>query len=367
MWFDNEIIRADLEYITTVSFIDWEKFRNSSFFITGGTGLIGTWIVNSLVYANMKFDLNMELTLLVRNKIKAQEIFNTTQKYSGCVFNFIESDIENFSQNIKCDYVIHAANPTASNFFTMQPVETIKATVFGSMNVLEAVKDSAIKGFIYLSSMEIYGNPTSDEEIKEDHYCNLDLSSARSSYPESKRLCEALCISYWKEFNVPTRIVRLTQTFGPGVRYDDQRVFAQFARSVIEKKDIVLVTKGQTKRSYLYIADAVTAIFLLLQRGKDGEAYNVANEETYCSILEMANLNARKMANNEISVRIQEDINKKMIYAPTLCMNLNVMKIRRLGWHPEKDLYDMFSNMIRFWKGDISELPHGANIGDLKE
>ena len=118
--------------------------------------------------------------------------------------------------------------------------------------------------------------------------------NVRSSYPESKRLCESLCSAYASEYGVPAKVVRLTQTFGVGVSYNDGRVFAEFARCAIEGRDIVLKTKGQTKRNYIDIDDAVNAIFTVLLKGVAGEAYNVANEDTYCSIYEMANMVAEK-------------------------------------------------------------------------
>ncbi len=170
----------------------------------------------------------------------------------------------------------------------------------------------------------------------------------RSCYPESKRLCEVLCASWQKEYGVPVRVLRLTQTFGPGVRYDDGRVFAEFARCVIEGRDIVLKTEGLTCRSYLYTADAVSAILTVLLRGSDGEAYNAANEETYCSIREMADLAARECAEGKIKVRIEADKDPSVFgYAPTLHMNLDTSKLRALGWHPSCGLAESYRRMIK--------------------
>ena len=346
MWIDNEIIKSDLEYITSVSFVDWEKFRGASVFITGGTGLIGSWLVNSFIYANMKFELCMSLCLLVRDVEKAKKMFCHQIKEAFCNVIFIEDDVKSFDSIIECDYVIHAANPTASDFFVEHPVETIKTAVCGTMNLLEAVKTSSIKGFIFLSSMEVYGHPNTDEKIEEGYPCNLDLSSSRSSYPESKRLCESLCVSYCNEFNIPIRIIRLTQTFGPGVKYNDQRVFAQFARSVIENRNIILATKGQTKRSYLYTADAVTAILTVLLNGNNGEAYNAANEETYCSIFDMAKLVVDRISGNKISIEVHTDGEQLFKYAPFLCMNLDTKKLRMIGWQATSGLVKAYKNMI---------------------
>ena len=127
----------------------------------------------------------------------------------------------------------------------------------------------------------------------------------RTSYPESKRMCESLCTAYASQYSVPVKVLRLTQTFGPGVRYDDGRVFAEFARCAIERRNIVLHTDGATRRSYLYTADAVSAILTVLLKGIAGEAYNAANEATFCSIREMAQLVCSECAGGKIGVEIQ--------------------------------------------------------------
>lgn len=103
-------------------------------------------------------------------------------------------------------------------------------------------------------------------------------------------MAECLCASYAKEYQVPVRIARLSQTFGPGVDYNDGRVFAEFVRCAVEKRNIVLHTQGNTVRSYCYTKDAVSALLHILLKGTDGEAYNVTNMDTAVSIREMADL-----------------------------------------------------------------------------
>ena len=219
--------------------------------------------------------------------------------------------------------------------------------VEGTVNMLEFARANNVRGFVYLSSMEVYGTPSTDEKIDEKHSTNLDAMAVRTCYPESKRMCESLCASYSSEYGVPAMVVRLTQTFGPGVEYNDGRVFAEFARCAIEGRNIVLNTKGETKRNYLYTEDAADAIFTVLAKGKPGEAYNAANEDTYCSIYEMACLVAKECAGGKIEVEIRERADAaKLGYAPTLHMNLDTSKLRSLGWQPQVGLADMYRQMI---------------------
>lgn len=183
--------------------------------------------------------------------------------------------------------------------------------------------------------METYGTPKKGIRITEENCGQFDTTTIRNCYPLGKQVCENLCCSYFSEYGVPVKIARLTQTFGPGVSYDDGRVFAEFARCAIERRNIVLKTKGETERSYLYTGDAVSAILTILLKGENGQAYTVANEETYCSIYEMASLVAGKYG---IQVEIQEQDIASQGYANTLYMNLDTAKLQKLGWKPQVGL-----------------------------
>ena len=313
-----------------------KEIENRRFLISGATGLIGKALTKYII------DNGGKVVAIVRDIEKAKRIFDNYED-----IQYICTDINTIQiKKMDIDYIIHAANQTSSHSFVEEPVETIMTAVNGTRNTLEIAKMSKVRGYIYLSSMEVYGAPTEDEKIAEEHGTNINTMTVRACYPESKRLCESMCASYFSEYNVPINVIRLTQTFGEGVLYNDGRVFAEFARSAIEKKDITLNTKGETKRSYLYVEDAVSAIMTVLINGKKGEAYNVANEETYCSIYEMAVLVSKECANNQIHVLINEDETKSKNYAPTLHMNLDTTKIKKIGWYPKVGLKEMYRRMI---------------------
>ena len=229
-----------------------------------------------------------------------------------------------------------------------------------AINGTKAVLDFAVKNksesFVFLSTMEVYGTPTSDDKIYEDTPTSLDTMKARSSYPEGKRAAENLCSAYCKEYGLNTKVVRLTQTFGEGISYNDTRVFAEFARCAIENRDIVLHTKGETKRNYLSVGDAVDAILTVLEKGEPSQAYNAANEDTYCSIYEMAKLVAKECADNKINVVIEEEKDiSKFGYAPVLKMNLSTEKLQKLGWRPQLGLKEMYIKMTAEMRSNYNE------------
>jgi len=348
MWIENKVFLEDLENICSDTNILWNQLDGKTILITGATGLIGSTLVSAITYYGMKKNNPPKILALVRNLEKANNKFRSQiQDYP--YLSFVVGDICCLPQiNENINFIIHGASQTSSKAFVQQPVETIQTTLLGTKNLLELAKLKNVQSMVYLSSMEVYGSTNSETPIDEEHGTNLNTMQVRTSYPESKRMCESMCCAYASEYGTNVKVARLTQTFGPGVEYNDGRVFAEFARCVIEMKDIVLHTMGETKRSYLYTADAIRAILTILLKGQNGEAYNVANKDTYCSIYDMACTIAEKFTNGNIKVLRLIDPNlNKFGYAPTLKMNLDVSKIEKLRWKPTVDLVLQYENLLK--------------------
>lgn len=309
---------------------DKEKYAGKRVLITGGTGLIGKTLVPVLNA------LGAQVVLLVRSEEKGRNLYgDSCIYYVGTVEDIPETD-----ESI--DYMIHMANPTSSRFFVNNPVETLQTAVQGTKNILEIARAGQIKSLVYLSSMEVYGYPQKGHLIRENEVSGFDTRLPRNSYPLSKLVCEMMCNAYVHEYNVPAKVIRLTQTFGAGVEYNDGRVFGELMRCAIEGKDIVLHTTGETERCYLYTADAASAILTVLVKGTSGEIYNAANPETYCSIREMAEMVAEM---GQVSVKYEiDDVQRG--YADTLYSMLDTSKLTGLGWEPETGLREMFGRMI---------------------
>ena len=338
----NKVQIEDYEQIGKLDFLNWEKFKNKSILITGATGLIGTNLVNAIAYNSREKDLNINIVLPVRNILSAKERFDWTNVK---IIPYTLGGKLELEDSI--DYIVHLASPTSSKYFTEKPVDTMLANIEGYRALLEWAVKHPVKKFVGLSSMEVYGFPKKEHKVVENELGAFETMNARNSYPIAKMAAEALCNSFFVQYGVPAVILRATQTFGPGVKYDDGRVFAQFMRCVIEKKDIVLKSAGLTERSYLYTSDAISAILLSLLKAKPGQSYTIANPDTYCSIRDMAQMIADEVADGQIKVvfDIAEDI-EKLGYAQTLYMNLDIGKMEELGWHPSMRLRDMFVRMM---------------------
>ena len=262
------------------------------------------------------------------------------------LLDFVYQDITKpikFSK--KVDYVIHTANSTSSASFVNNPVETIDSIVKGTKNVLDFARKSGVKSLVYLSSMEVYGEIpiTREEPLSENDYGYIDILKPRSSYQEGKRAAEALCSAYANEYGLSVKIARLAQTIGAGVDSNDNRVFTQFAKSVVAGQDIVLKTKGETVRSYCYITDAITAILSLLENGKDGDCYNVANPDTTCSIKEMAEMLCHQYSRSNLVIKEENDSS----YLSTLKYYLSISKIKsETNWAPLISLETAYDRLI---------------------
>lgn len=245
------------------------------------------------------------------------------------------------------DYIIHCASITASKMMVEKPVETIETALHGTKNILDFSVKKKCKSFVYVSSMEVYGSFFSENNnVAEENIGYLNPLKIRSNYPESKRMCENMCIAYMAEYGVPVRIARLAQTFGAGILPGENRVFAQFARSVIRNENIVLHTKGLSEGNYCYTSDTCLALLLLLGKGTNGEAYNISNPATHTTIANMASMVCDKIAENKIKVIFDIPESNTYGYAADTKMRLNIDKMRKLGWVPRVGLEEAYRRLI---------------------
>lgn len=346
---DNKILQEDFE-ILAKSDTPFKKLDGKTIFVTGATGLIGSQFIKAIACCNRLNGTHIKTVAFVRSAEKAKRVFGDIPN----IEIFVGDINDKIAYNGEVDYIIHGASATSSRFFVEHPVETIVTAIDGTRNILEFAKEKKVKGFVYLSSLEVYGTPDgTKEKIAENDYGYIDPLNVRSSYSEGKRMVECLCCSYASEYGVPVKIARLSQTFGAGVEYNDGRVFAEFARCAIEKRDIVLHTQGNTVRTYCYTTDAVAALIYIMLKGDTGTAYNVTNMNTACSIKEMAQLVCDTFKESEITVKIDIPENVAAFgYNPEMVIKLDASRLQALGWRPEIGMQEMFVRLVESMKND---------------
>lgn len=338
----NSILKQDLEEIIHTSIIDWNKLQDKSILVTGATGLIGSILVKSLLLKNKQDNLNSKVFLVVRNLDEANEIFENEDS-----INYIVSDIKDYEPKaLNIDYIIHGASPTKSRFFIEKPVETMDISIIGTKKILEQAKICNVKSMVYLSSMEMYGVLDSND-VQEDVQGFIDPLNTRSSYSQSKRICELYSYSYYDEYNVPVKIARIAQTFGAGISSKESRVFKVFVDSILKQQDIILKSEGSSSINFSYTTDTVIGILCILLNGKNGEAYNLVSNATNMTILDSAKWLAQKYGKGLVNVKIQ--ISKKNFgFAPNNNIILNNKKIKSIGWRPKYDLKQGYDRLLKY-------------------
>lgn len=342
---EKNMLAEDFEAVAQ-SDLPWEAFKGRSFVVTGATGLVGSLLVRALLYCDQVHGLGIKVYALVRNVEKAKQIFGETNAPEYLVADLAKDEIVG---DFACDYVIHAAAVTTSKLMVSDPVGTIRTAIDGTEKLLKLAVEKKAQAFVYISSMEVYGQPKTDGKTAEKDLGYIDISTVRSCYPEGKRMCECLCNAYAAQYGLNVKSARLAQTFGAGILPTENRVFAQFARSAVNGENIVLHTTGESEGNYVYTADAIRAIMLLLVKGESGEAYNIANEQSHTTIRSMAELVAEQIAGGAIRVvlDIPQDASS-LGYAPPVKMWLDASKMRALGWEPTVGLADAYRRMIRY-------------------
>ena len=323
-------------------------------FLTGATGYIGYTFASEILHKNGRIeqaDITIDkLMLLVRDIEKVKQQYKELLQDTTVEVAFCETSLEELRVDMvtmPLDYIVHCAAVTKSAEMVANSVEVADGIVFGTRNILELARVKQVKSMVYLSSMEVYGRVEEQEELtKEDTLGTIDLLAARSCYPMGKRMAEHYCYAYYKEYGVPVKIARLSQTFGAGVLPSDNRVFAQFAKAAMSGKDIVLHTSGLSVGNYCEIGDTINALWTILVKGNAGEAYNVVNEKNTMRICDMAQLVAEKVAKGNIKVVYEIDSANSHGYAAETKLRLSSEKLRRLGWKPLKGMEEMYCDLI---------------------
>lgn len=343
----NNILKEDIQFFAS-RFALATELEGKTIAVTGSTGLLGACMVHCLLALKAQRGVNLHIVAVARNMEKAVRLFGEEREELS-YYQYDFSSTEPFQLKRKVDYLFHFAAPTASKDFIEKPVETMNTVYMGMQNILNYAEQTKLESLVLASTLEVYGTITDDSTpLTEDKQGYLDPMATRSSYPLAKRAAEGLCHNYAVEKQVKVKVARLAQTFGAGVSTQDNRVFAQFARSVIHNEDIILHTTGELSRCYCYTTDAINAMLYILLKGEDGTAYNVANEATYISIRQMAELVAETFNPDHVHVVIE--MQEGLGYSPTTKLRLDTQRIQTLGWTPYYNMKDMFGRLIASMK-----------------
>ncbi len=284
-----DIEKSDLEYIHRKARTEFEILSGNTLLFTGANGFLGYYFIKSILAWN---DTYPEKKIIV----------NALDNFPTGVPNWLSerNDVKIIKKNITefkpdsnqvFDYIVHAASIASPIFYRQFPIETINANVIGLYNILEYMvkTKNKVKGLLFFSSSEVYGDPTKDNiPTPETYKGNVSCIGPRACYDESKRFGETLCVNYSKAHKLPIKIARPFNNFGPGLKLQDGRVIPDFAKNILQKKDISLYSEGSPTRTFCYITDAIIGYIKILINGKNGESYNIGVENPEISMTDLA-------------------------------------------------------------------------------
>ena len=342
----NEIVSEDIKIILDDLKDYFDIFENKRILVVGGRGFLGTYFVKTLLEINKLIKKPCKI-IVVDNLItsKDKELHNDV--------DFLEKDIsEKFTIDGELDYIIHTASIASPPIYRKFPIKTVDVNYQGTRNLLELAKEKKISGMLYLSSSEIYGEP---QIIPTPESCVGQVSSTgpRACYDESKRLGETISILYHQQFNVPIKIARPFNVYGPYLNLNDGRVIPDFMKNALENSEIIIHSDGKPTRSFCYISDAMKAFFRLLLIAPNGSICNVGNDEEL-SIIDVATT-IKKILDTDIKISLKEstDPNYTVDNPQRRCPDLKLIE-KLTGYKPSIKFETGISRLSKWYMDNKS-------------
>lgn len=342
--YQNKIVQEDMQEI--LKDIEFNSLKDKVILIIGATGMLATYLVYFLNYLNIIENLNIKIIGLVRNKEKAIKIFE------GVNIELLVQDVQDeIKYDNKVDYIFHMASSANPRAILERPIDIIKANTIGTFNVFELARSKSAK-VIFTSTREIYGKlDESVEFIKENDMGIVDCLERRACYPESKRIAETICNSYFYQYGVKYNIIRIAHVYGPGMNIDgDGRVMSDLIENISRNQNVILKSDGTALRAFCYITDAIRGLLLILIKGKDNEVYNLSNEKEEIMIKDLAQ---KVIDISGEKLEIEYHISNSGAYTNYKRIGLNNKKLEKLGWNIEINLDKGLKKQLQFQRGIV--------------
>lgn len=344
------IIQGDIRSIIKGIAKEVRRLEGKTLLISGGAGFLGSYIIATIYQLNKKVLRNPCKVISIDNFITGKKR-RIIEEINDENFKFIEADVTKpLEVKDKIDYIIHAAGIASPVYYQKYPLETIESAIFGAKNLLELARKKRIKSFLYFSSSEIYGDPDPNFiPTPETYLGNVSSLGPRACYDESKRLGETICMTHFSLYNIPVKIVRPFNIYGPGMAPDDYRVVPTFISRALKREPLPVHGKGYQTRTFCYISDAIAGFLKVLLSTDNGEVYNVGNDENEINVLGIAKIIA-DLFDNKIEIHtIPYPKNYPQEEPRRRCPDLT--KIRtRLGYSPKISLKQGLLRVIKWYK-----------------
>jgi nucleoside-diphosphate-sugar epimerase len=351
--------REDIAQILAAP-LPWSDLDGRTILVAGANGFLPAAMVETLLALALRGAPRLKVIALARSRENALRRFGAHLGHPA-----LSIKIADVSQPLDVDgpvdMIVHAASQASPRFYGVDPVGTALPNVAGARNLLDLARRKRASRFLYFSSSEVYGAQDGRREpIGETDFGPIDPATLRACYAESKRMGETLCVAYGAQYGVDCVIARPFHTYGPGMRLDDGRVFADFVRDIVAGRDIALTSDGSAERAFCYLADATAAFFTLLLKGEKSRAYNVGNARAVVSIRDLATTLTALYPERGLKATFGRPA-EGYIASRVARSAPDTGRLEALGWRPRTGVADGFRRTIDIYTDIFGRPSFGAS------
>jgi len=361
----SESLREDLSYTYySLNRDELQKFDGSTILITGACGFLGYYLLR--FFQEWKQNLNVKKIIAIDNMISGLPgwitDFNLDPLFDFGQFDIAKDRIEDIKDSRHADYIIHMASIASPVYYRRYPIETLDANVWGLRNLLEFYKNKDIRGFLFFSSSEIYGDPDIEHIPTSEGYCgNVSPVGPRACYDESKRFGETMCALFSQKYAMPIGVARPFNNYGPGMKITDKRVPADFGQAILENRDIVVLSDGTPSRTFCYVADAVAGYLKILVYGQYGY-FNIGIEKPEITVAELGKIYLKAgrelfSYDGSVTYAVSEDKNYLTDNPNRRCPDITKARIL-LNYDPKIEVNEGVRRFLKF----ITYIPENRSI-----
>jgi UDP-glucuronate decarboxylase len=301
--------------------------------VTGGAGFLGSHLCEALVKQGQE--------VLCADNYFTGSRHNLDSLLGAPNFELMRHDIT-FPLYVEVDQIYNLACPASPIHYQKDPAQTIKTCVHGAINMLGLAKRTKAR-ILQASTSEVYGDPTVQPQT-EDYWGHVNPIGLRSCYDEGKRCAESLFFSYFREYAVPIRVMRIFNTYGPRMHPNDGRVVSNFIVQALQNRDITVYGDGSQTRSFCYVDDLIRGMIGMMEQDQATGPVNFGNSAN-TSMLELAEHVIRLSGSTSRIVfqALPEDDPKRRQPDISLARTL-------LGWQPLVPLEEGLKETIAYFR-----------------
>lgn len=361
------IVEEDIKTILKGIRKEARAFDGKTILMSGGAGFLGKYFMGVFYALNKRVLSHPCHVISVDNYITGERDPNFDYSDNMHLLNVWGDVTYPLPVREDLDYIIHAAGLASPVYYMKYPLETIESAVTGVKNLLELARKNKLDGFLFFSSSEIYGDPDPRfVPTPETYFGHVSSVGPRACYDESKRLAETICTIYRQKFNIPVKIVRPFNIFGPGMKHNDHRVIPMFSYQVLNNTTLTVHGDGHQTRTFCYITDAMIGFLKALVSGRNGEAYNIGNDENEISMKDLAHT-LTELAQSSASYRLISYPDTYPAGEPQRrCPDLSKSR-SQLNYMPSVSLQEGISRFLDWCRGQPTYMTKASHVPAKKQ